>query len=54
VNLTILCHASGISLDRFRELKQGNAALNVLYKEGRKLWAEVINEQSHLEKKKEI
>jgi broad specificity phosphatase PhoE len=54
VNLTILCHASGISLDRFRELKQVNAALNVLYKEGRKLWAEVINEQSHLEKEKEI
>jgi len=34
-------------------LRQGNAALNTLYKEGRKLWAEVINEQSHLEKGKE-
>lgn len=54
VNLTILCHAFGKSLDRFREFRQGNAALNVLYKEGTKLWAEVINEQSHLEKEKEI
>jgi broad specificity phosphatase PhoE len=54
VNLTILCYALGKSLDRFRELRQGTAALNVLYKEGEKLWVEVINEQSHLQKQKEI
>jgi broad specificity phosphatase PhoE len=54
VNLTILCHALEIaleiSLDRFRDLRQGTAALNVLYKQGERLWAEVVNERSHLQK----
>jgi phosphoserine phosphatase len=54
VNRVILCHALGKSLDRFRELRQGNATLNVLYKAGRKFWVEVINEQSHLAKGRDI
>jgi len=49
VNRTILCHAMGKSLDRFRELKQGTATLNILYKQNNKLWAEVIDDQSHLQ-----
>ena len=49
VNRTILCHALGKSLDRFRELKQRTAALNILYKQDNKLWAEVIDDQSHLQ-----
>jgi phosphoserine phosphatase len=39
VILTILCHALAIPLDRFRELRQGTAALNVLYKQGEQLRA---------------
>ena len=54
VNRTILCHALGKPLDSFRELRQGNAALNILYKEGREMRVEVINDQSHLEKGKDI
>lgn len=50
VNLTILCHALKVPLDRFRELRQETAALNVLYMKGRQLWAEVVNECSHLKK----
>jgi broad specificity phosphatase PhoE len=50
VNLTILCHAEKIPLERFRELWQETAALNVLYKQGTRIWAEVVNERSHLEK----
>jgi len=53
VNLTLLCYALGISLDRFRNLKQETAALNVLYMQGERLWAEVVNERSHLQKYKE-
>jgi len=48
VILTILCHALEIPLDRFRELRQGTAALNVLYKQGERLRAEVVNDRSHL------
>jgi broad specificity phosphatase PhoE len=48
VILTILCHALKIPLDRFRELRQGTAALNVLYKQGERLRAEVVNDRSHL------
>ena len=49
VNRTILCHAMGKSLDRFRELQQGTAALNILYKQNNTLWAEVIDDRSHLQ-----
>ena len=50
VNLTILCYALGLSLDKFRDIRQGTTALNILYKQGERLWAEVVNDQSHLEK----
>lgn len=49
VNLTILCHASQIPLDRFREIKQGTASFSVLYKEEGGLRVETINQQSHLD-----
>jgi broad specificity phosphatase PhoE len=49
VNRTILCYAMDIPLDRFRELRQETAALNVLYKQGERLWAEVVNDGSHLQ-----
>ena len=50
VNLTILCYALGLTLDKFRDIRQGTTALNILYKQGERLWAEVVNEQSHLQK----
>jgi probable phosphoglycerate mutase len=53
VILTILCHALGIPLNRFRELKQGTAALNVLHMKGGKLQAEVVNDRSHLSPEEE-
>jgi len=46
---TILCRALGESLDRFREFKQGTAALNILYKEGNTLWADVLDDRTHLQ-----
>jgi broad specificity phosphatase PhoE len=52
VNLTILCHALNIPLDRFRDLRQAPASLNVLYKQGEHLWTEVVNDVSHLQKYK--
>ena len=48
VNLTILCYALKVPLDRFREVRQETAALNVLYKQGHRLLAKVVNEHSHL------
>jgi probable phosphoglycerate mutase len=53
VILTILCHALKIPLDRFRELRQGTAALNVLYMQGEKLEAVVVNDRSHLPREEE-
>ena len=53
VNLTILCHALEISLNRFRDLQQDTAAISVLYKQGYRLWAEIVNDRSHLQKYKE-
>ncbi|MGD2127340.1 MAG: histidine phosphatase family protein [Desulfobacteraceae bacterium] len=53
VILTLLCHALEISLDRFRDLRQETAAFNVLYKGKNRLWAEVVNERSHLQKYEE-
>jgi probable phosphoglycerate mutase len=49
VNLTILCYASNIPLDRFRDFRQGPAALNILHKQGQRLWAAVVNDVSHLQ-----
>jgi len=48
VNRTILCHAMKIPLDRFREVQQEIAALNVLYGQGGHLKAALVNELSHL------
>jgi broad specificity phosphatase PhoE len=53
VNLTILCSALEVPLDRFRDLRQETAALNVIYKQENRLWAAVVNERSHLQKSKE-
>ena len=47
---TLLCHACGKSLDHFRELRQGIAALNILYKQGNRMWVESMNDRSHLDK----
>ena len=49
VILTILCHAMNIHLDDFRKIKQSTTALNILCKQGENLWAEVVNDRSHLE-----
>ena len=49
VNLTILCYALEIPLDRFRELRQETAALNVLFMQGQQFWVKVVNECSHLQ-----
>ena len=54
VNLTILCQAMKIPLERIRELRQETAALNVLCKQGEQLWTQVVNERSHLEEYGEI
>jgi probable phosphoglycerate mutase len=45
---TILCYALQIPLDRFREVRQETAALNVLYIEGEQFVAKVVNDCSHL------
>ena len=50
VNRTIICHALGLPLDRFRDFQQDAAALNVLYKRHGQLLAEVVNDVSHLKK----
>lgn len=50
VNRTIICHALGLPLDRFRDFQQDAAALNVLYKKNGQLLAEVVNDVSHLKK----
>jgi len=50
VNLTILCCALKVPLDRIREVRQETAALNVLYMQGQQLWAKVVNERSHLKR----
>ena len=49
VNLTLLCYALKIPLNRFREVRQATAALNILYMEEERLVAEVVNDRSHLE-----
>ena len=46
---TLLCHALEISLDRFREIKQDTAALNIIHKRGKKFHVDTINDRTHLE-----
>ena len=53
VNLTILCDLLKIPLNRFRELRQENAAFNVICKKKDRFYVELVNERSHLEKQKE-
>jgi probable phosphoglycerate mutase len=53
VNLTMLCYALRVPLDRFREVRQETAALNVLYMQGERLWAKVVNERSYLKRSNE-
>ncbi len=48
VNRAILCYALQIPLDRFREVRQETAALNVLHIEGKQLVAKMVNDCSHL------
>jgi broad specificity phosphatase PhoE len=48
VNLTILCDILKIPLNRFRDLRQENAAFNVIFKKGDRFYAELVNERSHL------
>jgi len=48
VNRAILCFAMQIPLDRFREVRQETAALNVLYIQGEQIVAAVVNDCSHL------
>ncbi len=50
VNRSILCYVSDIPLDRFRDVRQDLAALNILCKNEGHWLAEVINDVSHLEK----
>ncbi len=49
VILSILCEASGISLDSFRELKQNTAAYSVICRKEGQYSAEIVNEHAHLE-----
>lgn len=48
VNITILCFALGTPFEKFRDLRQETAALNILYKHGKRFRVDVVNEQSHL------
>jgi broad specificity phosphatase PhoE len=53
VNLTLLCDILKIPLNRFRDLRQENAAFNIVCKKGNQFCAELVNERSHLIKCKE-
>ncbi len=50
VIVSLLCFASNLSLDQFRELRQDTAALNILYKDGADFQVEKINDCQHLQK----
>ena len=49
VIISLLCFASKIPLDRFRELRQDTAALNILYKDGTDFQVEKVNDRRHLQ-----
>lgn len=49
VIVSLLCFASKISLDHFRELRQDTAALNILYKDGADFHVEKVNDCRHLQ-----
>jgi broad specificity phosphatase PhoE len=48
--VSLLCFASKIPLDQFRELRQDTAALNILYKDGTGYQVEKVNDRRHLKK----
>lgn len=48
VIISLLCFASKIPLDQFRELRQDTAALNILYKDGTDFQVEKVNDRRHL------
>lgn len=50
VIVCLLCFASNISLDQFRELRQDTAALNIIYKDGAACHVDRINDCQHLQK----
>jgi probable phosphoglycerate mutase len=54
VNCGLLCQALGFPLDRFRDVTQDTATLNILYMRGHRLSAELVNDISHLKKYKGI
>ena len=47
VNLTLLCDILKIPLNGFRDLRQENAAFNIISKKGDRFHAELVNEHSH-------
>jgi broad specificity phosphatase PhoE len=54
VNRALLCEALGFSLNRFRDVQQDTATLNILYMQGQRLRAELVNDLSHLKKYKDM
>jgi probable phosphoglycerate mutase len=54
VNCALLCQVLDIPLDRFRDVHQDTATLNILYMRGERLRAELVNDLSHLKKKEGI
>lgn len=50
VIVSLLCYASKISLDQFRELRQDTAALNIIYKDGADFQVVKVNDCRHLQK----
>jgi probable phosphoglycerate mutase len=50
VNRAIICPVMGISLNKFRDLQQDPAALNILCKKEGQWVAEVVNDVSHLKR----
>lgn len=54
VNRALLCQALGFSLDRFRDVQQDTATLNILCMQGQQLSAELVNDLSHLKKYKDV
>ncbi len=50
VIISILCYASGISLDRFWNMRQDPTGLNILYRQGKQYQVERVNDRSHLRK----
>ena len=49
VVLSLLCHTSGISLDRFRELRQDTAAYSIISRQEDRYSTEEMNVRSHLD-----